>query len=831
MSKSVFTDPAPGEKLLRRHVIDVDRELETVKQWYELAQSGDTDSIRMVNASLLNLEKLANKLRTAEVPEALEDRANKAIQKADEALATFAPTDLPKSPDNAPSDDNQPLVGEEYLRETAPSVDLSTRSRSLASTRSVSSKHRDAAMADQNARKEHLKNTQRLEAKKDAIAIAIKQRDLEKETLESEKREQERQLQAIQLEIDAANELEQARLADEAESLSDASSSHGRSDRVESWVESVSNHSASAPVVTSGQGRSPTASQPRVSAPWQAPTTTSAPTCVSSSLAASATPFQPTTPYASTPVSHLSFSSVQTVSSTVCASAPAAAPAVVQSTPTMVYANPSCLWPPSYTAPTSQATQPPGMATVFGSAAQAVPQIQPGPRPQLPPNAVVPYCPPAYPNPVGPSYPPVFPSPVVHTVSTPPSGVVGGDVMTSLLSVNLKAHAHNLMVQNRPPKDKRFNGTSGADFETFWNLFQSVTCLDGITDQMRLFELRHWLVGPAAEILTQHENEPDFAEALRKVKTQLDEEFGRKSTTASSMLENLLSGSKLKVTDTSAIQEFILKLEGVHKRAIETNREPTFSTVETYGKILCRKLPFFLHKWAPIARDHEAKQKRLVREHGGVPVEVPFSIFVDYLRRSNEINMSRAQLRKQDATTTSSSDRGGSGEKSGKKYSVAATEARGATSSKANSAGKAAESTPADVAVTMTSRPKRKTVNPAAKQNKGKATESKAPAGAPPKAPVPQAALDPKPGEKPQRPECKACGKGKHDLDYCREFRQKTYEEKRTYVLSNGHCFNCTAKGHLASDCPEANKCTKCKGRHNTVLHEDRERPAVSNEQ
>ena len=40
--------------------------------------------------------------------------------------------------------------------------------------------------------------------------------------------------------------------------------------------------------------------------------------------------------------------------------------------------------------------------------------------------------------------------------------------------------------------------------------------------------------------------------------------------------------------------------------------------------------------------------------------------------------------------------------------------------------------------------------------------------------------------------------------------------------MSNGHCFNCTAKGHLASACPEENKCTKCKGRHNTVLHEDR---------
>ena len=89
----------------------------------------------------------------------------------------------------------------------------------------------------------------------------------------------------------------------------------------------------------------------------------------------------------------------------------------------------------------------------------------------------------------------------------------------------------------------------------------------------------------------------------------------------------------------------------------------------------------------------------MIRESGGVPVEVPFSVFIDYLRRSNEINMERAQLRKQDAPAGSSNDRGSSGEKAGKKVSVAATDAHSVAAPKANSAGGATGPVSADVAV------------------------------------------------------------------------------------------------------------------------------------
>ena len=822
MAKSVFTDPAPGERLYRRLIAEIDREIDHIRKNYDgAAHSGDAKTIRRVNDAILNVESSANQLRSAEVPEALQQRTSDAIKKADEFLAAFATISLPSpAVSNTNDDGGVPDGGENAVKDnddgTAPlppvdggtaslpptnedtasahkseTVSTGIWSSKTKSSRSMSSKHRDAAIANQTARKEHLESTNELEKRKDELAIELKKRELEQQRCESERREQERQLKAIQLEIDAANELEEARIADEADSKSDLSSSHGRTERVNDWVESVSNQSFSSAVATTAQVTAPTVTSTPVTSQWCVPMTTSAPPVVSSlayvrsSLTPSAVPFRPANPYAFTPA----FSTP-----TPILSFPAPAAAVSPASyaqPFMPTPDHICSWP------TNSATQP----------------SQVGQAPSVSqPSFVAQPCPQVQSSPLVPQGPQVPASPVLPPMPTTPGSLLSGDVATSLLTVNLMSHSHELMVQGRPPKDKRFTGATGSDFDSFWNQFQTVTSLEGITDQMRFLELKHWVAGTAAVVLSQYENETDFTEALRRVKGHLKLEFGRKLTTAKHMLEELLSGPQLKVTDVHAVQAFILKLECVYKRAVETNRALNFAAADTYDEILLRKLPFFVHKWAPIHRDHVARQ---ARRDDNLSVELPFSTFVEYLRRQNEINLYRARMRNK-PLAPSGGGGGGGGKKS---YStVAATEVSPAATVKSK------EPVSAELAITTTSRPKKKSVNPTAKRpnsNKAVKTAPKGPVTAPAKGPVPSSP-DPKPGEKPQRPECMACGKGRHDLDYCREFRKKPYEEKRQYVMSNGHCFNCTAKGHLASACPVENQCTKCKGRHNTVLHEDR---------
>ena len=167
MAKSVYTDPTPGERLLGRHVREIDREIEAVKQWHdEASQTGDTRLIRRINNALLNIESSANELRSAEVPQALTDRVSKALKNADEILASFQSLNLPTPSGEAKLNENHdgsasaPSVNEGSPRAPPPpaSVALSTENRAsvTAPSRSVSSKHQEAASANQAARKEHL---------------------------------------------------------------------------------------------------------------------------------------------------------------------------------------------------------------------------------------------------------------------------------------------------------------------------------------------------------------------------------------------------------------------------------------------------------------------------------------------------------------------------------------------------------------------------------------------------------------------------------------------------------------------------------------------------
>ena len=110
---------------------------------------------------------------------------------------------------------------------------------------------------------------------------------------------------------------------------------------------------------------------------------------------------------------------------------------------------------------------------------------------------------------------------------------LGGDVATSLLNINLRGQSRDLAIQGRPPKDRRFSGQNkNQDFEAFVTQFEKATDLDGITDQIRYMELKHWVSGPAAIIVSQYESEKDSSLALKMAMERLAALFGRKLLSA-----------------------------------------------------------------------------------------------------------------------------------------------------------------------------------------------------------------------------------------------------------------------------------------------------------
>ena len=241
------------------------------------------------------------------------------------------------------------------------------------------------------------------------------------------------------------------------------------------------------------------------------------------------------------------------------------------------------------------------------------PPIQPASQPAFQPafqSAFQPALPaPNFPYQLtSPPRPPVIPNPEAvlnQQVFQNPQALYSGDAVSSLLTVNLRSHGRDLLISARPPKDKRFSGEDGRDFESFMNQYTLAMKVDGVTDQMRFTELQHWVTGTASLIVCTYENEVDPSVALKKAKKHLKIEFGRKVFTAQQMLEDLLAGPKINRDDSVAIRVFIIKLKNVYLKAVETKRDHSFNAPETYGDILRRKLPFFTKKWAQRTVDNK----------------------------------------------------------------------------------------------------------------------------------------------------------------------------------------------------------------------------------
>ena len=69
---------------------------------------------------------------------------------------------------------------------------------------------------------------------------------------------------------------------------------------------------------------------------------------------------------------------------------------------------------------------------------------------------------------------------------------------------------------------------------------------------------------------------------------------------------------------------------------------------------------------------------------------------------------------------------------------------------------------------------------------------------------------------------CKFCKQQSHYLPNCSEFGKRLAQDKMTFVQEHKLCFSCLRMGHLSKNCKRKHTFKVCKGRHPTVLHEDR---------
>jgi hypothetical protein len=71
-------------------------------------------------------------------------------------------------------------------------------------------------------------------------------------------------------------------------------------------------------------------------------------------------------------------------------------------------------------------------------------------------------------------------------------------------------------------------------------------------------------------------------------------------------------------------------------------------------------------------------------------------------------------------------------------------------------------------------------------------------------------------------PVCNLCEKD-HALAACTAFHSKSMDDKRDFIQQNKLCFGCLRRGHFTRECRSRHTCEKCKKRHPTCLHEERD--------
>ena len=374
------------------------------------------------------------------------------------------------------------------------------------------------------------------------------------------------------------------------------------------------------------------------------------------------------------------------------------------------------------------------------------------------------------------------------------------DIATSLLTVNLRQHSRELMIAGRPPKNAKFSGKSTQDFESHMATFDRVTNLEGITDEMRCLELRHWLEGSPLIILTQYDKIKEGNIAYQKIRNHLERVYGRKVFTAREMLDDLLQGSKLK--DPIAIEEFILQMEKTYVDAVATHRDATFSTNDTFNAILRCKLPhFYADKWA--AKKTLADDKYM--EDKSQPYSLTFPFFISYCRQMNDTPKNKKAIHRDESKTTSSnpstSSHGGAGKgnatkEAAKTVNLAATDATSHQRTMAKKDGKF----------------KKYPQNAQQKQQTGASSTAQ-----PARAPTP---LLPEKKQVPGGLYCHACKASTHSTLKCREFGKMSYEDKKALVFKVKACFKCLETGHMSNKCPKTTKCETCAStKHNTHFH------------
>ena len=405
--------------------------------------------------------------------------------------------------------------------------------------------------------------------------------------------------------------------------------------------------------------------------------------------------------------------------------------------------------------------------------------------------------------------PTAYPAPYYPMGSFPPPPPMTAPTMShaqeELLGVSSRRLAREMMASGRPPKEKKFSGDDRTvDFESYMSKFERVTAGDHITDQMKFMELGHWFVGSAAEIVSMYELEPDPTVALNQAKDHLRSYFGRQYRSASMMIDDLLSGKKILEGEPKKLQQFVLTLERIYMKAVQTGRASTFNTPDLISLILRKKLEYLTKKWSTERVKAEERADELGME---CHVDMDFDHFLNFLKRQLRISMTNQYV---------------TGNPVDPKPSPSEPKTPNPSNASKRSSG---------MIHTINSSSDDLAPNPPLSRRGGGAANTGSLA-----TPTPRVGFPPLLRANPSKDEdphvleeaskrdwrCRFCeNTNSHAIQECETFKTGNPTSRWNMIKATGVCTKCFKRGHIGKDCPSDVSCAVCGGRHNTLMHHD----------
>ena len=421
-------------------------------------------------------------------------------------------------------------------------------------------------------------------------------------------------------------------------------------------------------------------------------------------------------------------------------------------------------------------------------------------------------------------------------------GTYENSIGAQILSITTQSVARDLLVSARPPPEKRFSGDGrGIDFESHLNLFNMNTERQGISDLMKVLEVKHWFSGQALKVCELYDSEPDPKTALRKIKHSLKKEYSHQSMSAHRMLEDILAGKQIGRKDAKSLQFLVLGLEKTYKRAQDTNRQSDFDSKDTIDAILIRRLMCFVTAWSDKCAKKKLRWDPDVRadsddeDHNEKALfKITFNDFLSFIKQKQQAAawesgiMTRLQ-REQTMQTriaaacleTVDEDQEQEREQEGHEGETEGENIAAATMTRVPKRLNNNKTTPPpntnrnfnnNNSNNYYNNPHNNYNNGATQRTNGYNAQ--------------------RPNANPQRiPETRNnanapwrcvidCGRNSfHSLDKCADFMKMDEKERMSVVRRKGLCIGCLSGGHLLANCKSV-KC-ECGGQHHSILHRD----------